>query len=290
MIIDGIDGGRMLEVILEALREDVGLGDVTTECIIPRDVPGNGVFLAKANGVLSGLEVAATVLHAVDPGVTVDAHVTDGMPLLRGAKIAKVTGSVASMLTAERVALNFMQRMSGIATLTASFVKLVEGTGAQILDTRKTAPGLRAFDKLAVRHGRGTNHRFGLDDMVLIKDNHIAASGSIREAVALVKARMPEDRPLKVEVETASIADVIEALDCEGIDVVMLDNFALDHMETAVRLIRGRRPDLRIEASGNVSELTVRDIAECGVDMISIGALTHSPKALDISFEIGFTE
>jgi nicotinate-nucleotide pyrophosphorylase (carboxylating) len=290
MIIEGMGGGRMREIILDALREDIGLGDVTTECVIPTDAPGRGVFLAKANGILSGLEVAATVLHAVDPALQVDAHMADGMPLLRGVKIATVTGSMASMLTAERVSLNFMQRMSGIATLTASFVKLAGDTGVQILDTRKTAPGLRAFDKLAVRHGRGTNHRFGLDDMVLIKDNHIAAAGSITDAVALVRARLPKDSPLKIEVETASMKEVIEALQCDGIDVIMLDNFTLDEMETAVQLIRRRRPQLRIEASGNVNETTVRDIAECGVDMISVGALTHSPKALDISFEIGFAE
>jgi nicotinate-nucleotide pyrophosphorylase (carboxylating) len=290
MIIEGMGEGRMRECILDALREDVGLGDVTTECIIPRDAPGRGVFLAKANGILSGLEVAATVLHAVDSSLVMDAHLRDGMPLLRGAKIATVTGSVASMLTAERVSLNFMQRMSGIATLTASFVKLAGETGVRILDTRKTAPGLRAFDKLAVTHGRGTNHRFGLDDMVLIKDNHIATAGSITDAVALVRARLPRDRPLKIEVETASMTEVAEALACQGIDIIMLDNFAIDEMETAVQLIRRRRPEIQIEASGNVNESTIRDIAECGVDMISIGALTHSPKALDISFEIGFAE
>jgi nicotinate-nucleotide pyrophosphorylase (carboxylating) len=290
MIVEGLGEGRMRDVILDALREDIGMGDITTECIVPNDAPGRGVFLAKANGILSGLEIAATVLHAVDPDLAIDAHLTDGMPLLRGAKIATVTGSVASMLTAERVSLNFMQRMSGIATLTASFVKLAGETGVRILDTRKTAPGLRAFDKLAVRHGRGTNHRFGLDDMVLIKDNHIAAAGSIRDAVTLVRARLPHDRPLKIEVETDSMTEVIQALECDGIDIIMLDNFTLDDMETAVKLIRRRRPGLQIEASGNVNESTVRDIAETGVDMISVGALTHSPKALDISFEIGFTE
>ena len=290
MNVDGIQEGRMHDVILDALREDIGLGDITTECTIPRDAPGRGVFIAKANGILSGLEVAATVLHAVDPALQIDARVTDSMPVLRGSKIAMVTGSIASMLTGERVALNFLQRMSGIATLTASFMKLIEGTGVQILDTRKTVPGLRSFDKLAVRHGRGTNHRFGLDDMVLIKDNHIAAAGSITDAVALVRSRLPKERVLKIEVETASLSEVVEAIGCDGIDIIMLDNFSLDEMETAVALIRRRRPEVRIEASGNVNETTVRDIAECGVDMISVGALTHSPKALDISFEVGLVE
>lgn len=277
---------RMTEAIAAALREDVGLGDVTTECTVPNDLPGSGVFIAKANGVLSGLDVAAAVLALVDGGIALEPHARNGMPLLRGQRIATARGSVASMLTAERTALNFLQRMSGIATMTASFVKLVEDYPVAIMDTRKTAPGLRAFDKRAVRDGRGVNHRFGLDDMVLVKDNHIAAAGSLTDAVTLVRARMPKDRPLRIETETQSMAQVIEALDCDGIDVVMLDNFSINEMATAVRMIRSRRPALRIEASGNVSESTVRDIAATGVDMISIGALTHSVRALDISFEI----
>ena len=276
----------MLQRIEAALREDVGAGDITTECTVPTDLPGEGILTAKANGVLSGMEVAATVFHLVDESLVIDAKYADGMPVLRGSDIARVTGSVASMLTAERVALNFLQRMSGIATATASYVRLVEGTDVEILDTRKTVPGLRAFDKLAVRHGRGTNHRFGLDDMVLIKDNHIAAAGGITEAVELVTARLPKDRGIKVELEVADLNQLIEALGCEGVDIVMLDNFTIDEMSTAVKLIRTRRPGLRIEASGNVSESTVRGIAETGVDMISVGALTHSVRALDISFNI----
>ncbi|MDX9758161.1 MAG: carboxylating nicotinate-nucleotide diphosphorylase [Bacteroidota bacterium] len=276
----------MLQRIEAALREDVGTGDITTECTVPTDLQGEGVFVAKANGVLSGLEVAATVFHLVDEDLVIDARFTDGMPVLRGADIARVTGSIASMLTAERVALNFLQRMSGIATATAGFVKLIEGSDARILDTRKTVPGLRAFDKLAVRHGRGSNHRFGLDDMVLIKDNHIAAAGGLRAAVELVVNRMPAERGIKVEVEVADLNMLIEALGCTGIDVIMLDNMTVDEMTTAVKLVRARRPEIKIEASGNVSEQTVRAIAESGVDMISIGALTHSVRALDISFNI----
>lgn len=276
----------MLQRIEAALREDIGTGDITTECTVPNDLPGAGVFVAKANGVLSGLDVAATVFHLVDEDLVIEAKFNDGMPVLRGAEIARVTGSVASMLTGERVALNFLQRMSGIATATASFVKLVEGTNARILDTRKTVPGLRAFDKLAVRHGRGTNHRFGLDDMVLIKDNHIAAAGGLRSAVELVVNRLPRDRKIRVEVEVADLNQLIEALTCTGVDVIMLDNMTVDEMTTAVKLVRARRPEIQIEASGNVSEHTVRAIAESGVDMISIGALTHSVRALDISFNI----
>lgn len=280
----------MLQRIESALREDIGTGDITTECTVPTDLKGEGVFQAKANGVLSGLEVAATVFHLVDRELVVDAAITDGMPVLRGATIAVVRGNVASMLTAERIALNFLQRMSGIATATASMVKLVEGSGASILDTRKTAPCLRAFDKLAVAHGRGTNHRFGLDDMVLIKDNHIAAAGGLKEAVELVAARLPGDRSIKIEVEAATLNQVIEALSCQSVDIIMLDNFTLDEMATAVKLIRGRRGDVRIEASGNVNEQTVRGIADTGVDMISVGGLTHSVRALDISFNISETK
>jgi len=281
-----IHDSTMLQRIETALREDVGTGDITTECTVPTDLKGEGVFLAKANGILSGLEVAATVFHLVDRGLVIDASFTDGMPVLRGASIAVVRGNVASMLTAERIALNFLQRMSGIATATAAMVKLIEGTDVRILDTRKTAPGLRTFDKLAVAHGRGTNHRFGLDDMVLIKDNHIAAAGGLKEAVNLVAARLPEGSKIKIEVETASLNQVIEAIACEPVDIIMLDNFTFDEMATAVKLIRGRREDVQIEASGNVNEQTVRAIAETGVDMISVGGLTHSVTALDISFNI----
>ncbi len=276
----------MLQRLEMALREDVGTGDITTECTVPTDLPGEGVFTAKANGILSGIEVAATVFHLVDPELVIDAKYTDGMPVLRGADIAVVRGNLASMLTAERVALNFLQRMSGIATAAAGFTKLVDGTNVQILDTRKTVPGLRAFDKLAVKHGRGTNHRFGLDDMVLIKDNHIAAAGGLRSAVELVTGRLGPDRKIKVEVEVTDLNQVIEAISCTGVDIIMLDNFSIDEMATAVKLIRSRTPDLKIEASGNVTEQTVRSIAESGVDMISVGALTHSVRALDISFNI----
>ncbi len=276
----------MLQRLETALREDIGTGDITTQCTVPTDLQGEGVFTAKANGILSGLEVAATVFLLVDGDLVIDAKFTDGMPVLRGADIAVVRGSIASMLTAERVALNFMQRMSGIATATASYVKLVEGTDARILDTRKTAPGLRAFDKLAVTHGRGSNHRFGLDDMVLIKDNHITAAGGLASAVELVVGRLGPDRRIRVEVEAADLNQVIEAIACDGVDIVMLDNFTVDEMATAVKLIRARKPSLKIEASGNVNEQTVRAIAESGVDMISVGALTHSVRALDISFNI----
>lgn len=274
---------RMIEI---ALREDIGVGDITSNAIIPGSRIGKGVFLAKANGVLAGLEVAETVFRLVDDSIRMRSKISDGAPVLRGMQIASVDGSLRSILTAERVALNFLQRMSGIATMTSSFVKLVEGTNARIADTRKTAPGLRAFDKWAVRLGGGQNHRFGLDDMILIKDNHIAAAGSIEKAVRLVLLGLPLERSIKIEVECQSLQQVSEAVQCEGIDVIMLDNFQLDDLATAVRVIRVQRPSVQIEGSGNVNERTVRDIAETGVDLISIGALTHSVKALDISLEI----
>ncbi|MFA6235365.1 MAG: carboxylating nicotinate-nucleotide diphosphorylase, partial [Bacteroidota bacterium] len=216
MRLSTLHDSTLLTRIETALREDVGTGDITTECTVPTDLQGEGVFTAKANGILSGMDTAATVFHLVDPELIIDAKYIDGMPVLRGADLAVVRGSIASMLTAERVALNFMQRMSGIATATASFMKLVEGTEVQILDTRKTAPGLRAFDKMAVKHGRGTNHRFGLDDMVLIKDNHIAAAGGLKSAVDLVIGRLPADSRLKVEVEVTDLNQVIEAISCGG--------------------------------------------------------------------------
>lgn len=277
---------EMLYVIENALREDIGTGDITTKSIIPENLVGRGVFHSKANGVLAGLDAAESVFSVVDESLRLKKIIKDGMPVMRGSKIAVVEGRIASILTAERVALNFMQRMSGIATMTSMFVRLLEGTHTKIVDTRKTAPGLRAFDKWAVRLGGGQNHRFGLDDMILIKDNHIVAAGSIEDAVVAVVMKQPIERKIKIEIECESLRQVSEALGCEGIDIIMLDNFSLDNMHTAVKMIRAQRPEMKIEASGNVNEQNIRDVAETGVDMISVGALTHSVKALDISLEI----
>jgi nicotinate-nucleotide pyrophosphorylase (carboxylating) len=276
---------RMLSLIEEAIREDVGLGDITTESIIPPSVLGEGTLVAKENGVLSGLEVAATVFHLIDESIELEASIQDGMPVLKGTEIASVRGPFASILTAERLALNFMQRMSGIATMASTYMHIVDGLDVAILDTRKTAPGLRFFDKMAVAHGRGSNHRFGLDDMVLIKDNHIAIAGGLTNAVNRAASVVPADGPIKIEVETDTLEQVHEALACERVNIIMLDNYTLDEMRIAVALIRKQRPDIKIEASGNVNETTVRGIAETGVDMISVGALTHSVKALDISLD-----
>ncbi|MBE2199587.1 MAG: carboxylating nicotinate-nucleotide diphosphorylase [Anaerolinea sp.] len=268
---------QIQQVIQAALAEDVGPGDVTSRTTLPADLWYNGRFLAKAPGVIAGLEVVAGVFAIVDEAICLMPLVQDGDWVERGAIIATVQGPARGLLTGERTALNFLQRMSGIATLTRRFVVAVDGTKAVILDTRKTAPGLRAIDKWAVRLGGGQNHRYGLYDMVLIKDNHIAAVGSITEAVARATAVH-----LPIEVEVKNLAELDEALSL-NVDRIMLDNMSLAEMRVAVERVNGRCP---LEASGNVSLKTVAAIAATGVDYISSGALTHSVMALDISLDL----
>ncbi len=268
----------LLETIRRALAEDIGPGDVTTESIIPAEARMRGQIIAKQEGVVAGLDVAQAVYLAVDPQVDFRPQVDEGARVTRGQVLALVSGRTRSLLTAERTALNFLGRMSGIATLTRAFVDAVAGTKAVILDTRKTAPGLRAADKLAVRRGGGQNHRIGLYDMILIKDNHIDYAGSIGEAVRRARAAAPG---LEIEVEARTLEDVREALDL-GVERILLDNMSLDMMRAAVQLAAGRA---RLEASGNVTLETVRAIAETGVDFISSGALTHSPRVFDVSFD-----
>ena len=264
-------------IIRRALIEDIGDGDVTGQCIVSPDVVLNGRFITKEAGVVAGLEVVRLTFSLVDERVQLDAHLTDGDRVDMGQVIATISGPGQSLLAGERVALNFLQRMSGIATLTRRFVEAVQNTSAIILDTRKTAPGLRLLDKWAVRLGGGQNHRFGLYDMVLVKDNHIAAVGSISEAVARVRAKDKQRRPIEVEVKT--LAELGEALALE-LDRIMLDNMSLAEMREAVRLTNGRVP---LEASGNVTLENVAAIAATGVDYVSVGMLTHSVQALDIS-------
>ena len=288
---------EQIQAIVErALAEDVGSGDVTSQWILPPELGVHGRFLAKAQGVLAGLEVARQVFRQVDERIALQARMKDGHALSKGDIVATVEGPAASILTAERTALNFLQRMSGIATLTGRYVEAVAGTRAVILDTRKTAPGLRLLDKWAVRLGGGQNHRLGLYDMVLIKDNHIAAAGGITQAVERVRRRnRPGLRPepfdyaqdvpvegLAVEVEVKSLAELEEAL-ALSVDRIMLDNMDLDEMRRAVEMTAGRVP---LEASGNVTLENVAAIAATGVDYISVGALTHSVKALDISLDV----
>jgi len=265
--------------VLAALAEDLGAGDVTTEATVPEHAVGTGELLLKESGVVCGLRVAESTFRALDPEIRFEALTSDGKTVSEPPSIvARVTGSERAILTGERVALNFLGRLSGIATLTRRYVDAIDGTGVAVLDTRKTTPGLRALEKHAVACGGGHNHRFGLDDAVLIKDNHLRAAGSITEAVRLV--RVTTDLPIEVECETR--AQVGEALEL-GVDAILLDNMTLAELREAVSLTAGRA---RLEASGGVNLDTIRAIAETGVDEISVGALTHSARSLDVSLEL----
>ena len=272
----------LLELIEKSLKEDVGTGDITTLSTIPADRTAKGRFLAKEDGVLCGMDVCRAVFEYVDPTVVFTANVSDGTPIRKGEVLAEISGNARSILTGERLSLNLLQHMSGIATRTAEAVAKVAGTGARIADTRKTTPGLRVLEKYAVRCGGGSNHRFNLADGVLIKDNHIRAAGSITAAVGMAKANIPHT--LKIEVEVESFAELEEAL-AAGADIIMLDNMTCADMKKAVELVAGRA---LTEASGNMGERDLREVAETGVDLISIGALTHSVKALDISLKFEF--
>ena len=269
---------RML--VRRALAEDIGSGDVTSDWVLPAGLRLRGRIVAKASGVVAGLEVARLALAAVDQSVLFVALFADGSAVSPGDVLATVEGPGRSILSAERVALNFLQRLSGIATLTQRYVDAVQGTKAVILDTRKTVPGLRILDKMAVRLGGGQNHRFGLYDMVLIKDNHIAAVGGITAAVTQV--RRHNTAGLRIEVEVKNLCELAEALDL-GVDRILLDNMDLDQLRQAVVLNAGRA---ELEASGGVTLETVAAIASTGVDHISVGALTHSVTALDISLDV----
>jgi len=280
MSIDMLDNQQVMLIVKRSLKEDIGAGDVTTSSIVSPGLNLTGHIVAREEGIVAGLEIADLVFQLVDERIVVTARVADGDSVARGQIVAEVRGPGTGILSAERVALNFLQRMSGIATLTRQFVKAVKGSGATILDTRKTAPGLRVLDKLAVKLGGGENHRFGLYDMVLIKDNHIAAAGSIPRAIN--KARAGASKGISIEVEVGSIAELQESLALRP-DRIMLDNMSLEDMSRAVALARG---EVELEASGNVTLQNVADIAATGVDFISVGALTHSPRALDISLEI----
>jgi nicotinate-nucleotide pyrophosphorylase (carboxylating) len=277
-------GGRTgWEAIIDlALAEDIGTGDVTTLATVPAGTQARAAMIAKAEGVISGLAAAAAVFHRVDAGVSVVPRVTDGTAVQPKTVIAEVEGPARSILMAERVALNLVQRLSGVATLTARYVAAVAGTKARIVDTRKTTPGLRVLEKQAVRDGGGHNHRVGLSDGILIKDNHLAAiGGPDRLARAIERARAFAPHTLKVEVEVTTLEEVQQALDA-GADVILLDNMDLETMRRAVELVAGRA---LLEASGGITLATVRAVAETGVDLISVGALTHSAPALDISLD-----
>lgn len=282
---------KLRDLIGRALAEDVGGGDVTTEATVRSGTPAEARFLAKEDGVLAGQRVAELVMQHVDASLSCSWTRRDGETVYKGTAFGTVRGEAASILTAERLTLNLMQRMSGIATETHRYVDAVRRHGARILDTRKTAPGLRLLDKWAVRLGGGENHRIGLFDMILIKDNHIAAAGNIAAALKHAR-RYAESRNLKIEIETRSADEVDEVLAEEGVDIILLDNMVdlrpddtvdVSRLREAVKRINGR---ITTEASGNVTLQTVEAIAATGVDYISTGALTHSVRALDISLQM----
>jgi len=273
----------ILKLIVTALKEDVKNGDITTKATISKSKKAVGKFLVKADGVIAGLEIAKAVFKTVHPKIKFEIKIKDGSKVKYGEVAAIVTGKAQSLLTAERTALNFLQRMSGIATSANTYAEKVKHTKAKVIDTRKTVPGFRMLDKIAVKLGGCANHRIGLYDMFLIKDNHIEVAGSITKAVeACIRYQKKHHTKFKIEVETKNLKEVEEALKTRA-DIIMLDNFEIDEMKKAMKLINRK---CNVEASGGVNLDTVKAIAETGVDYISVGALTHSVKALDISLEI----
>ena len=267
------------QLIDRALEEDVGTGDITTLTTISEDAVGHGKYIAKECGVLCGIDLARRIYEKLDKSIVFTAYKKDGDEINVGDIIAEVSGPAISLLTGERVGLNLMQRLSGTATKTRECVKQIEGTSATIADTRKTTPGLRVLEKYAVRVGGGSNHRFNLADGILIKDNHIVAAGGITEAVA--RARKNAPHTLKVEVEVETFEQLDEALRA-GADIIMLDNMSCEDMARAVKIVDGRA---KTEASGNMGDRDLLEVAQTGVDIISIGALTHSVRSLDISLK-----
>lgn len=268
----------------EALSEDLGAGDVTTDLLLSPDVKASARIVAREPGVLAGLPIVLEVFRCADPDLNVEVQSTDGDAVSAGTVVCHIAGRGRPLLRAERTALNFLQRLSGIATLTARFVEAVQDTGARIVDTRKTTPGLRVLEKYAVRCGGGRNHRFGLSDGFLLKDNHRAILGSgtrgVVDAVSEARRRLPHTVPVEVEVDAPDqLAETLEA----GVDAVLLDNFSLDELRRAVEVAGGK---VLLEASGGITLATVRDVAATGVDLISVGALTHSAPALDLALDL----
>lgn len=278
----GLDPIYVRKVVENALMEDIGSGDITTMFTVHEDAEAVGIFSMKQEGIIAGLDVAEAVFKTLDPSVKMHQMIGDGKRVCSGDDIATVMGKARAILTGERVALNILQRMSGIATLTSKYVEQISHTKARIVDTRKTTPGLRQLEKYSVVVGGGFNHRFGLDDGILIKDNHIAAANGIVSAITTARKYAPH--MLKIEVEITSLDQLEDAIKA-GADIVLLDNMSLDMMKEAVTIAGGK---VLLEASGGVNLDTVKDIAETGVDIISVGALTHSAAALDIS--LNFTQ
>lgn len=266
-----------------AFAEDIGDGDHTTLCCIPEDAMGKSHLLIKDNGILAGVEIAKKVFNRFDPAMSVEVLIKDGEPVKVGDIAMVVTGKVRSLLQTERLMLNIMQRMSGIATMTNKYVKRIEGTKTHILDTRKTTPGMRILEKQAVHIGGGMNHRIGLFDMILLKDNHIDFAGGIENAINRCHEYLKEKNlDLKIEIEVRSFEELNQVISHGGVNRIMLDNFSVEDTKKAVEIINGR---YETESSGGITYDTIRSYAECGVDFISVGALTHSVKCLDMSFK-----
>ena len=266
-----------------SFAEDIGDGDHTTLCCIPEDAMGKSKLLIKEDGILAGVEIAKEVFHRFDPTMQVEVLMGDGTKVKKGDVAMIVTGKVRSLLQTERLMLNIMQRMSGIATMTAKYVERLEGTHTRVLDTRKTTPGMRMLEKQAVKIGGGCNHRIGLFDMILLKDNHVDFAGGIANAINRCHEYLKQKGlDLKIEIEVRNFDELKQAMDCGGIDRIMLDNFSVADTKKAVEIVGGK---YETESSGGITFDTLRDYAECGVDFISVGALTHSVKGLDMSFK-----
>lgn len=271
------------KLIQSALEEDIKTGDITTLAIIPENLISKASVSIKADGIISGLEIMRNVFLQMDSSIVISLLKNDGDKVKAGDIAALIEGKTRSILTAERTALNFLQRMSGIASAAGELKKIVDGTKAKIIDTRKTAPGLRVLDKLAVKHGGCSNHRFGLFDMFLIKDNHIAAAGSITKAIEQCRNYMMKvNKKFKIEVEVKNLIETEEALNCKP-DIIMFDNFSIEELKKGVNIVNNK---CLTEASGGITDETIVNVAETGVDFISVGAITHSVKAIDISFNL----
>lgn len=275
---------NLINSLLElAFAEDIGDGDHTTLCSIPASEVGSSKLLIKEEGILAGVDVAKDVFHKFDPELKVEVFIEDGAHVKPGDVAFVVTGKVQSLLQTERLVLNLMQRMSGIATITNKYVKLLEGTKTKVLDTRKTTPGLRMLEKKAVKIGGGENHRIGLFDMILLKDNHVDFAGGIKNAITRAKQYLKEkNKDLKIEIEVRNFDELNEALNVGGVDRIMLDNFTVEDTRKAVDIVNGR---VELESSGGITFETIRDYAVTGVDYVSVGALTHSVKSLDMSLK-----
>ena len=271
------------DLIKLAFAEDIGDGDHTNLCCIPETAMGKSHLIVKEDGVLAGVEMARRIFHDFDPSLKMTVFIPDGSEVKKGDIAFEVEGKVRSLLQTERLMLNVMQRMSGVATTTRKYVKALEGTKTRVLDTRKTTPGMRMMEKEAVRLGGGTNHRIGLFDMILLKDNHVDFAGGIEQAITRAHNYLKEKgKNLKIEIEVRNFDELEQVLRVGGVDRIMLDNFDIERTKEAVRRVGGR---YEIESSGGITFDTLRDYAECGVDYISVGALTHSVKSLDMSFK-----